>query len=162
MLDIRKMRAHDSRGIANIFVDLALAAERRLTILPLVKYVYLAHGWTLGYTGKPLIRHQVQAWKYGPVIPEVYLAFAPRRVITEKARPHDPEFGAGPYYKADPTPEQGAIIRKVYEAYSDMGAFALSKLTHREGTPWANHNTENYAPIPDAQIKEHYQELVGG
>ncbi|MGI9298198.1 MAG: Panacea domain-containing protein [Gammaproteobacteria bacterium] len=153
-------KGHDSRAIANIFVDKARAAKRRLTIMPLVKYVYLAHGWTLGYTGKPLIRHKAQAWKFGPVIPEVYRAFASQFVISEKARPYDPEFGEFPDYKTKLNADEADIVSKVYERYSDLDAFALSELTHREGTPWDQCNKRNFAPIPDRVIEAYYKKLI--
>lgn len=153
-------KGHDSRAIANIFVDKARAAKRRLTIMPLVKYVYLAHGWTLGYTGKPLICHQVQAWKFGPVIPEVYRAFAPQFVIKDKARPYDPEFGEFPDYATKLTEEEADIVSKVYERYSRLGAFELSDLTHREGTPWDKCKDRRFGPIPDNVIEAYYKHLI--
>ena len=154
-------KGHDSRAIANIFVDKARAAKKRLTIMPLVKYVYLAHGWTLGYTGKPLIRHQVQAWKFGPVIPEVYRAFAPQFVIKNKAHEYYPEFECrGPDYKTKLNEDEADIVSKVYERYSHLGAFALSDLTHREGTPWDQCNNHNFAPISNSVIENYYKELI--
>ena len=153
-------KGHDSRAIANIFVDKAREAGRRLTIMPLVKYVYLAHGWTLGYTGKPLIYHPVEAWKFGPVVPMVYRAFAPQFVISDKARPYNPEFGEYPDYKTELNEEEADIVDKVYERYSDLGAFALSELTHRKGSPWDQCNTRDYAPIPDSVIEAYYKKLI--
>ena len=153
-------KGHDSRAIANIFVDKARAAKKRLTIMPLVKYVYLAHGWTLGYTGKPLIRHQVQAWKFGPVIPEVYRAFAPQFVIKNKARPYDPEFGEFPDYTTKLNENEADIVSKVYERYSRLGAFSLSDLTHREGTPWDQCKDQYFGTIPNEIIKEYYEKLI--
>lgn len=155
-----KRKAHDSRAIANIFVDKAQKAGKRLTIMPLVKYVYLAHGWTLGYTGKPLICHHVQAWKFGPVVPEVYRAFARQFVVADKAYPYYPGFGPGPDYVVEPNEEEADIIDKVYERYSRLDAFTLSDLTHRKDTPWDQCNKRDFAPIPDRVIKEYYQELI--
>jgi len=40
--------------------------------MKLLKLTYIAHGYYLGFFEKPLIENEVQAWKYGPVIPELY------------------------------------------------------------------------------------------
>ena len=61
--------------IANYFISKALADGIKLTLLQLIKLVYLAHGWHLGLTGRPLISETVQAWKYGPVIKSLYDRF---------------------------------------------------------------------------------------
>lgn len=157
---LKSVQGHDSRAIANIFVDKFQEAKRRLTIMPLIKYVYMAHGWTLGYTGKPLICHEVQAWKHGPVIPEVYRAFGHQMVVSQKARMYDPEFSPLPYYKTELDEAESAILSKVYEKYSHLGAFALSELTHREGTPWDKYNTGHFTPIPNHAIKAYYEKLI--
>ena len=153
-------QGHDSRAIANVFVEKSQQAKRRLTIMPLIKYVYMAHGWTLGYTGKPLICHQVEAWKHGPVIPEVYRAFGHQMVVSQKVRMYDPEFSPLPYYEATLDEAEAAIVDKVYEKYSELGAFALSELTHREGTPWDKCNTGHFTPIPNAVIEAYYKQLI--
>ena len=154
-------KGHDSRAIANIFVDKAREANDMMGIMSLVKYVYLAHGWTLGYTGRPLICHQVEAWKHGPVVPEVYHAFRGQRfVVTEKAHDYHPEFGELPPYTAKLSDEEQAIVDTVYSRYSRFGAFQLSALTHQKGTPWDQFNGQYYAPIPDSIIKDYYKRLV--
>ena len=68
--------------VANYFVVRAAENDKMLDIIQLVKLVYLAHGWCLGITGKPLLSSQVEAWRYGPVIPEVYYAFRQQGTVT--------------------------------------------------------------------------------
>ncbi|MCC7437458.1 MAG: DUF4065 domain-containing protein [Armatimonadetes bacterium] len=63
---------YDSRIVGNSFLDIALKDGTALTPMKLLKLVYIAHGWHLGIMGKPLISDEVQAWKYGPVIPKLY------------------------------------------------------------------------------------------
>ena len=72
-------QGHDPRSVANYLVKKAASDVngQPLTIVHLLKLVYFAHGWHLGRTGQPLINRPVEAWKYGPVIPEVYDAFRP-------------------------------------------------------------------------------------
>ena len=156
-------KGHDSRGIANIFVEKAKTtpgAAGPLTIMSLLKYVYLAHGWTLGYTDKPLICHTVEAWKYGPVVPEVYRAFSKQGMyITQMER-----FSINPFHSDKPalsdTDMQQKIINAVYKEYSSKSAVHLSELTHRVGTPWHQFRHIHYGKIPNDAIHKYYKNLV--
>src|SRR5882762_236012 len=67
--------AYDPKSIANVFLALAEAEGKHLTPLQLIKLVYIAHGWYLALTQKPLISEQAEAWQYGPVIPSLYQEF---------------------------------------------------------------------------------------
>src|SRR6185369_6756877 len=78
----------DPRAVANRLLE--LARERQLIIDPMKvqKLIYYAHGWHLALTGKPLLDRSVEAWQYGPVLPDVYRAFQEfgAQPITEPAR----------------------------------------------------------------------------
>ena len=147
---------HDSRAIANCFVRLAHDAADRLTIMSLVKYVYFAHGWTLGHTGEPLICHDVQAWKYGPVIPEAYYAFRGKGFIV-RGQATDSD---GRLYTASPSERQSNIIRDVYRAYSELEPFQLSAATHHPHSPWSKYRGRHYHVIPNDEIKAYYQSII--
>ena len=149
-------KGRDSRAVANCFVKLAAAAKKPLTIMPLVKYVYLAHGWHLGYHGEPLIFHAVEAWRHGPVVPEVYSAFRPRGlVVSGPAIKPNPPFGA---YDADFSDTEREIIEQVFDAYSPLHPFVISELTHEPGTPWDQVKDKGfYAAIPNDIIRAYYR-----
>ena len=77
----------DPRAVANRLLE--LGRERQLTIDPMKvqKLIYYAHGWHLALTGKPLLDRSVEAWQYGPVLPDVYRAFQQlRRTAHHRAR----------------------------------------------------------------------------
>ena len=38
--------------------------------MQVLKLVYYCHAWMLGLYGRPLIRQPIEAWRYGPVVPE--------------------------------------------------------------------------------------------
>ena len=63
-----------SRIVASEFIVLARNAGESLTPMQLLKLVYIAHGWMLALHHRPLIKDDVQAWQYGPVIPSLYNA----------------------------------------------------------------------------------------
>ena len=153
-------KVHNPIAIANRFVEKAAQEGKQLDIVQLVKLVYLAHGWCLGITGSPLISSRVEAWKYGPVVPEVYRAFRPQGVVILAramnfwGNPHDAELDE----------EQAEIVDMVYDLYSPLSALALSARTHATGTPWAQTQAETgkrpYAPIPNDRIRTYYRRLI--
>ena len=49
-----------------------LRQDIETTVMHVLKLVYLAHGWMLGLHKRPLIKEQVEAWLYGPVILVLY------------------------------------------------------------------------------------------
>ena len=155
-------QGHDSRAIANIFVEKSQNVEypHQLTIMSLLKYVYFAHGWTLGYTGEPLICHEVQAWKYGPVVPEVYHAFRGKGFIVRQ-KAIDPETKK-PYEvnQMGLTDRQLSIINGVFDKYSKLGAFELSYATHHPASPWSQYDGDFYSIIPDPVIEKYYKKAV--
>jgi len=60
-----------SMAVANWFID----HVRNLTPLKLQKLIYYAHGWHLALRDQPLIDELIEAWEYGPVVPNVYHEF---------------------------------------------------------------------------------------
>jgi uncharacterized phage-associated protein len=148
---------HDSRTVANRFLELARERGDTLTPMQLLKLVYIAHGWTLGLYGRALIRDEVQAWQYGPVIRPLYNAVR--------------SYGAGAITDTLSSPafdEMDAneldVIDQVYDAYGSMTGPALSRLTHATGTPWqlAYCPGEFGTPIPQDLIEDHYKRMANG
>ena len=76
-----------AKAVANYFLDKAKNAHRPLTPMKLQKLVYIAHGWHLALFDASLIRERVQAWRWGPVIEDLYHEFKEfaKQPITRKA-----------------------------------------------------------------------------
>ena len=146
---------HDSRTVANRFLDLAAKAQDYLTPMQVLKLVYIAHGWMLGLYGRPLIRDDVQAWQYGPVIPTLYNEMREYRSAPVTRQLRSPSHDALSATEDD-------LVCQVYKIYGKKSGPALSRLTHAEGTPWAL----TYRPgtfglvIPTDIIEDHYQQLA--
>jgi uncharacterized phage-associated protein len=146
---------HDSRTVANRFLELAREAGKSLTPMQLLKLVYIAHGWMLGLYGRPLIRDEVQAWQYGPVIPRLYNAVR--------------DYGAGSITSSIRSPigdkldrNEDNIVEQVYNAYGERTGPTLSRMTHAEGTPWSLTYEDGVfsTPIPQDLIEDHYRRLA--
>ena len=143
---------HDSRVVANRFLDLANAKGDSLTPMQLLKLVYIAHGWMLGLYGRPLIRDDVEAWQYGPVIPRLYNSV--------RGFKSQPVVGPLPAREETLDDKEKSIIDQVYEIYGDLSGPQLSRLTHAEGSPWQI----TYKPgqfrleISNDVIEDHYRQ----
>ena len=63
---------HDARSVANELIKRAKDAGESVTPLKIVKLTYFCHEQMLRLHHKPLLKQPVEAWKYGPAVPEVY------------------------------------------------------------------------------------------
>lgn len=142
---------HDSLVIANRFLELAHKRENSLTPIQLLKLVYLAHGWGLGLYGRPLIKDEIQAWQYGPIIPHLY-----SHIRSFKSNPVK-----GPLVcKEDELSKQEEnIIQQVYDIYGYLSGPRLSLLTHQQGSPWevSCQLNEFWPVISNDIIEDYYQ-----
>lgn len=97
--------------------------------LRLQKLLYYCQGWYLGLLGSPLFRQPVEAWKYGPVVDDVYRQFAGRR------EPILPDQAGEP---SEPLPEHvRALVRMVWQEYAKYTPGELVDQTHAEPA-WAD------------------------
>ena len=146
--------AHDARGIANILIKTGIQDRQPRTPLQIVKLTYLCHGWMLGLYHQSLSAQPVEAWQYGPVIPDVYdeVKSYGRKPITELI-----DF---PLANFDFIEED--LVGQVYRAYEDFSGIQLSQITHEPDTPW--HKIWNQygrnTIIPNSLIEEHFAGLA--
>lgn len=141
----------DARQIGNWFVRRAAADSRTLSIMSLLKLMYIAHGWHLEIYKTPFFGNKIEAWKFGPVVPEAYYAYRQQGVNVSHELPCD----------GVPLSEsQKKLLEEVYQIYSRMDAFKLSEITHVKGGPWEMASRQGYyAPISDSMIQSHYESL---
>ena len=129
--------------------------------MKMVKMVYIAHGWVLCFTEKPLLFERVQAWKYGPVVPNVYHEF--KRF----------EDSPVPFAMADFLPSLNVddekvmdVLGGVWNGYKGFTGIQLSTMTHQPDTPWyqtwyACGGKDSRGTIIDNQlIRQHYCEML--
>lgn len=160
---------YDSRVVANCF--LKFANEDGVPVFPMKmqKLVYLAQGWSLALRGEPLIKDRVEAWKYGPVVPNLYHAFKQYdRGIKAPAQVSHytfPIFRVG-VQPPDPEPkiddDSRALIETVWNRYSHLSDTQLSTLTHEPGYAWDLTMKNNANPfvtptIPNTLIADEFQ-----
>ena len=124
--------AYKALDIAKLLIQKAAAdgGGELLTNLKLQKLLYYEQGFHLAYFGSPLFDEKIEAWQYGPVVPDVYNHFKHygKNVIEPE------ECGVQITGK-----EECALFDEVYSVYGKYSAFGLMNMTHSE-TPWASTN----------------------
>jgi len=150
------MNVYDSRVVSNHLVEAASQDDNLLTPMQVLKLVYIAHGYNLGFHKTPLIKNRIEAWKYGPVIPDLYQAIKHRRDQPVELLPVN---GLVPMDEDDK-----AFVSAVYKAYRDYDGIELSALTHQDGTPWDLVYDKRFANevISNDIIENHYKGLIAG
>lgn len=152
----------DATTIANRFLEKAREAGRVLTPMQLIKLVYIAHGWHLGYFGRPLINEGVQAWKFGPVVNSLY-----HKVKHYGSGGVAGQLSVYPWQSTDSIPPQSlSLVDSVWNSYQQFSGMQLSEMTHREGTPWEvtwnelGGSQSRNVKIDDSIIEKHYREKI--
>ena len=149
--------AYDASTVANRFIELANDASKSLTPMQLIKLSYIAHGFSLAIQKRPLLDENIEAWRYGPVIPSLY-----RRLKKFGSSPITERVSGSFRSNEVLSEEDRQLIDLVFEKYGRFSGVQLSHLTHRPGTPWA----ETYEPnsfgidIDDAIIRTHYATML--
>ena len=117
-------------SVAKELVKLSFSGEEidPLTNLRLQKLLYYAQAWSLVLRESELFPEQIEAWRWGPVVPVVYNELSNGQGASQI--PPD-IFVDSP----DLPPEEAELVRSVWDAYNSYSALRLSRMTHAE-TPW--------------------------
>lgn len=121
----------------------------RATNLQIQKLVYIAFGFYAAEYDRYLFSNGIEAWQYGPVIPDLYRELKARdsRQISEAKPVVDPEVLG--------------IIDDVVRTYGREKASFLVDYTHAENTPWSNvYDGSSHKEIPKQLIKAYYKNLL--
>ncbi|PPB87197.1 Panacea domain-containing protein [Acinetobacter soli] len=149
--------AHTALQVANKIIAKGSELGKQYTPMQLIKLTYIAHGWMLGLFNESLFDDKVEAWKFGPVIPELYHQIKSYRnnPITAPI----PDVGESEFKE-----NELRVIDYVLKAYENFDGVDLSRITHATGTPWDDtyfHDGGWYenVEIPTVLIQKHYKKL---
>lgn len=144
---------HSATAIARKFLEHAEKNGKTFTPMQLLKLVYIAHGWMLGLYGRPLIKDPVEAWKYGPVIPDLY-----RRIKHFRDQPVEMGTFVNDNEELDNFEED--LVQQAFDIYGDHSGIQLSTLTHQKQSPWDRiyDPTEYSSVIPNDVIQDYYKQ----
>ena len=142
-------------------LKVAKGHEIQLSNLQLQKLVYIAHGYFLGWKNRPLVSEAVVAWKYGPVLDQVYHEF---KSYQDRKIPNDKIEDIATELDADD--DANMVIEGVLLLYGKIDAISLVNLTHQPETPWdevwnvKGGSNKLSAEIPNDLIKNHFRKVI--
>lgn len=120
-------------SVANHFIGLAIADNRRMDFPQLQAMLYLSHGWHLALTGRPLVNEPFYVWRgswyRGPMLGTTYVEFNRYGAI-------GPIPGLVPGYSLHQADERGyakRIMSRVWKLYRDPARVRTGSRHTRRG-----------------------------
>ena len=146
--------------IANFFLE---KKDHDIDNLKLNKIVYISLGFSLALLNKDIFNEEVQAWKYGPVIPSLFHEF--KHCGKNTIRKQSTEYSYSKNKKYNPVIDKQDLSLKdvlsiVWKLYKNKTGAKLIELTHGENTPWSMSKStpiEWNTIIPKELIKKYYK-----
>jgi len=144
----------DAMSIAKWFVDRANSeyvdkggVAEGLTNLKLQKLLYFAQAASLSLKDKPLFEEKIEAWEFGPVVPDVY-----RALKTFENKPVEITAATQGL-----SPEVVSLLEDVWNIYGKFAAYELVNITHNH-LPWkkAYNSAETDNEIKKEDLKAYY------
>lgn len=126
---------YDAMDIAEYVLDYCEnELKKPITNLQLQKFLYYIQGAFIRDTNKTIFDNAIEAWQYGPVVPEVYFWFS--KFMSS------PITGIKTSDNLNLTDKEKEIIKKVISENIDLGPWELVDKTHKE-SPWLKNYVEN-------------------
>ena len=154
--------------VANYLIKKSLKENKHfLDLLRINKMTYLCFGWASAITGEYLFKDRIEAWRLGPVIPNLYHQFKHYGVRFIEEPSKEINFATLETYvdtvdKKEVGKEIIKIIDKVWATYKGLRASTLIELTHTKGTPWSQvyESYDKGTEIKKESIKAFYKEFI--
>src|SRR6201996_1377541 len=146
--------------IAAAIVQKAIDEGAPVTQMKLQKMAYFAYGYNLAKRDEKLFKEEIQAWKFGPVVPVIYNDYQlyGNLPITnfDKSRNEYSWFGFDNKQLGEDAID---AIDYTWKATGNLSAADLSKWSHREESPWHQVYNPNDMSIriDDEKIKSYFK-----
>ena len=114
--------------VSNYFTNKAIKRKNPLMLMQALKYTYIAQQYHLALRDRPFFNEEIRAWKYGPVVVELY------EHLKNTTNDNVMRFEQPPHDGFDE--EQKEILEVVFYRYNKMGAYTLVCETNGKGSPW--------------------------
>lgn len=147
-MDAERVTVHDVAAYL-------LEQTGNLATMKFQKLLYYCNAWHLAIRGTPLFRSRIEAWRYGPVVREIYAH-------------HRQEAAVDSWPLGNPanlSNDQKGIVDVVVQLYGAKSGWALAEMTHKED-PWINaraglqESAHSEDLISEESIKVYFQELL--
>lgn len=140
---------YKAMDIARYIVNKCVEDNRPVSNLQLQKILYYVQINFMRLLSEPAFDDEIEAWQYGPVVPEVYYEFA--------------DCGGTDIYRTYPGAQnlfknnnEKQIVDKVITLCLRLNPWELVERTHRPNTPWAR----VYKGFPDVIPNEYLYEYA--
>lgn len=142
---IEGKKPYTSIAVANELIKRAQERNFSITHLKLQKLVYFAHALYLALKKQPLIQDEVQAWKYGPVIPDLFKECAKygKSEITDYIFSTPIKTGEGfldweyvPSFIDKKDEFANSVLDAIIDSYGSKSAGQLSNMAHSKNSAW--------------------------
>ena len=159
LLEAKTSRFYSKFETVNVSViaEYLIKVKKTLDQWTLHKLLYFTQGVSMAYTDKEAFHEEIQAWKYGPVIPEIYFD----KKIEGMLKKQIPIEDSCVLSEDDELDEElKYIINDVVSSYGKLSGSSLMNLTHEE-TPWqiSYKKKKKNIVIPKSEIKKFFKEL---
>lgn len=149
-------KTYSAKDVAWYFIYLASQVfgggkqEREgLTNLKLQKLLYFAQAYYLAKLGRPLFSDKIEAWEYGPVVPDVYQEF--------KKFSSDPIFSEKD--KSSLLDEDKETLKQIWDSFGGFSAGRLVEITHAH-SPWKEAFESPSKVITHKSLSDYYAPLL--
>ncbi len=159
-----------AEAVANSFLDIAKSSGETVDAMKIQKLVYFSHGWHLGFDKGALSAENAQAWRWGPVFPDLYQVVKVwgSRPIMGPLETMDVGEHRRLQWNTPRVPPEDTfameLIERAWEVYGHMPGLSLSQLTHEPGGPWDTIRKKNpygyNLVIPNNIIKKHFAQKI--
>ena len=148
------MEPHNALHVANAFIRRAIDGGKPLTALQVIRLTYFAQAWMLGLYSRPLFEQEIEAWRYGPVVADVY--YAVKHYKLDAIREPIPGVQGRDFDDVETD-----LLDQVYRIHGKLGGAELSALAREPGSPWDEFDSRGGRKvIPTSRIKLFYAKVA--
>ena len=141
------------KDVANYFLSLTDEDSGELiSNLRLQKLVYYAQGFHLAIFDTPLFPENIEAWTYGPVIPNLYHEY---KDYGQRSIPAPEDFDVSKYDS-----QTKDLLDEVYNVFGQFSAWKLADMTHQEPPFVMAHKVGQGTSISLESMKKYFETLV--
>lgn len=144
--------AHSAIQVVNLIIEISRSNGRKCEFTKALKLLYLCEAaYLVERNGKRLFNETIEAWKLGPVVPSVFVAFHDQTGTEQYDR-----VGLVPIPINDLEDSYGIrgdtkrLVERVVLKYVDYTARQLVELTHAPDGPWRR----RYSPYKGDRVNK--------
>ena len=142
----------DVKIAADLLLRISNERNIELTGLKLVKLSYISYGFHMAIEEERLFNNRIEAWKFGPNIPDLYK-------VVKKFRNEAMEAPLL-FENEERSSSLRALISGVLDSHGKLSEIELSSLTHLEGTPWHKARERKETLLRDEDIFDYYKKAL--